>query len=124
MENKEVLQLTNYQLISINANHLGLESEHGVEIKTSVNNNIIDRSSESIKVAISQKVFFDPASYFRLEIEYHAGFALLDNSAEDTEIKDAIDAAIVPIVAQASLLTAIISDKFEGFPLIITPTNS
>jgi hypothetical protein len=95
-----------------------------VEVARQTDINILEIQGNTVKVCLSEKIFFKPTGPFKIDLELEGRFQIegMEGEINANEISsEEIENAARPLFAKASHIIGFISDQILGVPLIIPP---
>jgi len=115
--------LEEMELVQVNAYRTAEEwsQETKLEMARQTDVNVLDVRDNTVRVRLSEKVFFKPSGPFKIDLELEGKFRVHGTVPEPEEIEAKIEGVLYPLFAQASLIVSFISEKILGAPVIIPP---
>jgi hypothetical protein len=118
------ISLSNIELYSINGQQLKCDLTKGPFQLT--RNNFLDihgLEGNLLKIKLSEKLFFKPEGPFKLDLDIIGTYEIDENTLKE-DIEKVLEDLAQPLFSYASLIIAIMTEKFASLPIIVPPVKS
>ncbi len=121
---KLTISLANIELYSINGQQLQYDiSKHPFELIRNNSLDVHELSEHTLKIRLSEKLFFKPEGPFKLDIDVIGTYeGKIKVSKED--IENNLEELAQPLLSYAALIIATITEKLASLPIIVPPRKS
>jgi len=118
------MQLTNIELYSINGQQLQCDMEkRAFELTRNNSLDIHEINQNTLKVRLSEKLFFKPDGPFKLDLDVIGTYEIKDGTSKEDIEKNLEDLA-QPLLSYAALIIASITERLASLPIIVPPRKS
>ncbi|MDD4665527.1 MAG: hypothetical protein PHC81_03135 [Clostridia bacterium] len=118
------ISLFNIELYSINGQQLKCDmTKRSFALSRSNSLDIFEINDKMLKIKLSEKLFFKPEGPFRLDFDIIGTFDLSKPILEE-EIKNKLEELSDPLFSYASMIIALITERFTNLPIILPPSKT
>lgn len=123
IKEKYNISLANIELYSINGQQLQADTIKSNELIRNNSIDIHDIDGNTIKLKLTEKLFFKPEGPFKLDLDI-LGTYESQMKIQKEDIENDLEDLAYPLLAYSSLIVALITERFVTLPIILPPIKS
>ncbi len=117
------IRLSDIELYSVNGQQLPHEPAKELSLFRQNNLDLIEVNNTTMKIKLSERLFFKPEGPFKLDIEV-IGTYESSETIDEEKISDSIESLAQPLLSYAGLIIAFITEKLATLPVIVPPRKT